>query len=73
LSFFYKLRVLLQNRNHLNHRIDSPTFLSYLNRARYHGSCKNLFDLRYTAVVHNLHVIAKIVAQAEKQIAASGG
>jgi hypothetical protein len=42
----------------------------YLNRARYHGSCNNLFDLRCTAVVHNLHVIAKIVAQAEKQIAA---
>jgi hypothetical protein len=42
-------------------------------RARYQGSRKNLFDLRRTAVVHNLHVIAKILAQAEKQIAASGG
>lgn len=42
-------------------------------RARYQGSRKNLFDLRRTAVVHNLHVIANIVAQAEKQIAASGG
>ncbi|WP_235609493.1 transposase, partial [Frankia casuarinae] len=28
-------------------------------RARYHGQRKNLFDLRRTAVVHNLHVIAR--------------
>ena len=29
------------------------------NRARYRGERKNLFDLRRTAVVHNLHVIAR--------------
>ncbi len=29
------------------------------NRARYRGARKNLFDLRRTAVVHNLHVIAR--------------
>lgn len=28
-------------------------------RARYRGTRKNLFDLRRTAVVHNLHVIAR--------------
>ena len=28
-------------------------------RARYRGVRKNLFDLRRTAVVHNLHVIAR--------------
>jgi len=28
-------------------------------RARYHGTRKNLFDLRRCAVVHNLHVIAR--------------
>jgi transposase len=28
-------------------------------RARYRGDRKNLFDLRRTAVVHNLHVIAR--------------
>jgi hypothetical protein len=28
-------------------------------RARYHGTRKNLFDLRRVAVVHNLHVIAR--------------
>ena len=27
-------------------------------RARYRGQRKNLFDLRRTAVVHNLHVLA---------------
>lgn len=30
------------------------------NRARYCGTRKNLFDLRRTAVVHNLHVIARM-------------
>lgn len=29
-------------------------------RARYLGTRKNLFDLRRMAVVHNLHVIARI-------------
>jgi hypothetical protein len=29
-------------------------------RARYRGSRKNLFDLRRCAVVHNLHVIARL-------------
>jgi IS5 family transposase len=32
-------------------------------RARYFGSRKNLFDLRRTAVVHNLHVIARMPDQ----------
>ncbi len=30
------------------------------NRARYLGQRKNLFDLRRVAVVHNLHVIARM-------------
>jgi transposase len=34
-------------------------------RARYRGIRKNLFDLRRTAVVHNLHVIARLPAQPE--------
>ena len=33
-------------------------------RARYRGERKNLFDLRRTAVVHNLHVIARSPALA---------
>jgi hypothetical protein len=32
-------------------------------RARYRGTRKNLFDLRRTAVVHNLHIIARQPAQ----------
>ncbi|MEV6980856.1 hypothetical protein AB0M95_06285 [Sphaerisporangium sp. NPDC051017] len=35
---------------------------------RYRGTRKNLFDLRRTAVVHNLHVIAQ--RPAEHQLAA---
>ncbi len=35
-------------------------------RARYRGLRKNLFDLRRCAVVHNLHVLARLPApQAE--------
>lgn len=32
-------------------------------RARYIGTRKNLFDLRRSAVVHNLHVIARMPHQ----------
>ena len=34
-------------------------------RARYRGDRKNLFDLRRCAVVHNLHVIARLEASAQ--------
>lgn len=34
--------------------------MALLDRARYLGSRKNLFDLRRMAVVHNLHVIARM-------------
>ncbi|MEH2182603.1 hypothetical protein [Nostoc sp.] len=36
---------------------------------RYIGTRKNLFDLRRTAVVHNLHVLAKIFTYATEQSA----
>jgi hypothetical protein len=39
-------------------------------RARYCGTRKNLFDLRRTAVVHNLHVIARQPAADNYQLAA---
>ncbi len=39
-------------------------------RARYHGTRKNLFDLRRVAVVHNLHVIARQPVAHGHQIAA---
>jgi transposase len=39
-------------------------------RARYRGPRKNLFDLRRSAVVHNLHVLARLFAQIEHSQAA---
>jgi transposase len=39
-------------------------------RARYRGTRKNLFDLRRVAVVHNLHVIARQLDDADYQPAA---
>jgi hypothetical protein len=36
-------------------------------QARYVGTRKNLFDLRRTAVVHNLHVLAKIFTNTTEQ------
>ena len=39
-------------------------------RARYAGTRKNLFDLRRTAVVHNLHIIDRQQATADYQTAA---
>jgi hypothetical protein len=33
------------------------------NQARYLGLRKNLFDLRRMAVVHNLHVLARMLTQ----------
>jgi transposase len=34
-------------------------------RARYRGQRKNLFDLRRCAVVHNLHIIARLPEQSD--------
>ena len=39
-------------------------------RAHYRGSRKNLFDLRRSAVVHNLHIIARLLAQTQHSQAA---
>jgi hypothetical protein len=38
-------------------------------RARYRGLRKNLFDLRRTAAVHNLHVLMHVPAYADKEAA----
>jgi hypothetical protein len=40
------------------------------NRARYVGVRKNLFDLRRSAVVHNLHVIARMPDDQQGDVAA---
>ncbi len=52
-------------RAKLRERVAVEHSLSHIGRwqgekARYIGTRKNLFDLRRTAVVHNLHVLAKI-------------
>ncbi len=61
-----------QGRAKLRERVAVEHCLSHIgrwqgDRARYVGLRKNLFDLRRTAVVHNLHVIAKIVVQSQDQ------
>jgi len=52
-------------RAKLRERVAVEHSLSHIGRwqgdqARYIGTRKNLFDLRRTAVVHNLHVLAKM-------------
>ena len=54
-------------RAKLRERVGVEHSLSHMARwqgdkARYIGTRKNLFDLRRTAVVHNLHVLARMFA-----------
>ncbi len=63
-------------RAKLRERVAVEHSLSHIGRwqgdqARYVGSRKNLFDLRRTAVVHNLHVLAKIFTNTTEQSATS--
>jgi hypothetical protein len=63
-------------RAKLRERVAVEHSLSHIGRwqgdqARYVGSRKNLFDLRRTAVVHNLHVLAKIFTHTTEQSATS--
>ena len=56
-----------QGRAKLRERVPVEHSLAHIghwqgDRARYRGERKNLFDLRRTAVVHNLHVIARAPA-----------
>ena len=53
-----------QGRAELRERVQVEHALAHLGhwqgrRARYLGTRKNLFDLRRTAAVHNLHIIAR--------------
>ena len=53
-----------QGRARLRERVAVEHTLAHIGRwqgrrARYRGACKNLFDLRRCAVVHNLHVLAR--------------
>lgn len=57
----------------LRERVAALASLSHISRwqgdqARYVGSGKNLFDLRRTAVVHNLHVLKKKVPCLQRSI-----
>ena len=61
-------------RAKLRERVAVEHSLSHIGRwqgdqARYVGTRKNLFDLRRTAVVHNLHVLAKIFTKTTEQSA----
>jgi hypothetical protein len=60
-------------RAKLRERVAVEHSLSHIGRwqgdqARYIGVRKNLFDLRRTAVVHNLHVLVRILAEDKPQV-----
>lgn len=64
-----------QGRAKLRERIGVEHSLAHIghcqgDRARYKGARKNLFDLRRSAVVHNLHVIARMPDDRQRDIAA---
>lgn len=64
-----------EGRAKLRERIKVEHSLAHIGRwqgerARYVGERKNLFDLRRSAVVHNLHVIARMPDEQEEAIAA---
>ena len=69
-------QLTLAGRAKLRERVAVEHSLSHIGRwqgdqARYVGSRKNLFDLRRTAVVHNLHVLAKIFTHTTEHSATS--
>jgi IS5 family transposase len=62
-----KLQLTATGRAKLRERVAVAHTLAHLGywqgrRARYRGDRKNLFDLRRCAVVHNLHVLARLEA-----------
>ncbi len=61
-------------RSQLRERVSVEHSLAHIsrwqgNQARYLGTRKNLFDLRRTAVVHNLHVIAQMEVPSKQKTA----
>jgi hypothetical protein len=61
-----------EGRAKLRERVDVEHSLAHIgrwqgDRARYMGTRKNLFDLRRSAVVHNLHVIARMPDEHERK------
>jgi hypothetical protein len=75
-KFFCELRerqLTPQGRAKLRERVAVEHSLSHIGRiqgdkARYLGVRKNLFDLRRSAVVHNLHVLARMESQNEEKV-----
>lgn len=75
-EFFAELRerqLSKLGRAQLRKRVAVEHSLAHLNRwqgkrARYIGLRKNLFDLRRTAVVHNLHICARFLEESESEI-----
>ena len=63
-----------QGRAQLRQRVAVEHSLAHVGHcpgdtARYRGLRKNLFDLRRMAIVHNLHVIARMPALSQQQVA----
>lgn len=61
-----------EGRAKLRERVDVEHSLAHIgrwqgDRARYVGTRKNLFDLRRSAVVHNLHVVARMPDRRERK------
>lgn len=68
LAEFRERQTTATGRAKLRERVAVEHSLAHLShwqgrRARYHDVRNNLFDLRRTAVVHNLHVVARSSAQ----------
>jgi Transposase DDE domain len=64
-----------EGRAKLRERVEVEHSLAHIGhwqgeRARYVGERKNLFDLRRSAVVHNLHVIARMPEERRNDVAA---
>ena len=64
-----------EGRKKLRERVGVEHSLAHIGhwqggRARYKGVRKNLFDLRRSAVVHNLHVIARTMPDEQRAAAA---
>ena len=62
-------RVQLRQRSAVEHSLAHVGYWQG-NQARYIGQRKNLFDLRRVAVVHNLHVIARMKESSSQQLSA---
>jgi len=64
-----------EGRKKLRERVGVEHSLAHIgrwqgHRSRYRGVRKNLFDLRRSAVVHNLHVIARMTDDRQRDVAA---